>query len=57
MLDARVYLQFRVAVYRFRLHAKSCLLGAWRHVSSINIPELRPMKVNGRNGGRAAIVK
>lgn len=35
----------------FRLHAKSYLLGAQRHVSNINIPELRSMKVNGRNGG------
>lgn len=44
-------------MYRFDYTTRVCLLGAWRHVSSINIPELRPMKVNGRNGGRAAIVK
>ena len=47
------YVRYTISNRRvlFRLHAKSYLLGAQRHVSSINIPELRPMKVNGRNGG------
>lgn len=51
-----------VGIYNFELSCKrfgytpwsSRLLGARGRVSDINIPELRPVKVNGRVGGRAA---